>query len=34
LAPSLRLPPTGRTIASLLAALGTEQEVQRVPWRP
>lgn len=34
LAPFLRLPPTGRTAAALLADLGREQEVEAVPWGP
>lgn len=32
IAPGWRVPPTGRTVAELLAATGDRGRVERVPW--
>ncbi|MEE8526811.1 MAG: 2-amino-4-hydroxy-6-hydroxymethyldihydropteridine diphosphokinase [Thermoanaerobaculia bacterium] len=34
LRPDLRLPPDGAAVRDLLAALGTEQRIEKVGWRP
>lgn len=33
IAPALRVPPDGATVAELLAAVGHEDEVERIAWR-
>ncbi len=32
LAPDLRVPPSGATVAELLAGVGQEDEIERIPW--